>query len=277
MSDNGIGITAEALPRIFDLFTQAQSKAERSEGGLGIGLALVRRLSRDARRIGVGPQRRTGLRDRGDGAAAGPGVARPRPVDAGSSRAAAAGGAAADPRRRRQPRRRELAGAAAAAGRTRRADGVRRRRGAGRRPTPSSPRSCCSTSACRSSTASKRRARCGAGRGGRGDAGGPHRLGAAAGSAAHRRGRVRRAPGQAGVGRATCSRQSAARCPVRVASPMARRRPAERRQALAAVTGRVSARSHRRGNRELVAVSVTAWCGLRSGVGRSFSSASLRL
>jgi signal transduction histidine kinase len=45
VSDNGIGITAEALPRIFDLFTQAQSKTERSEGGLGIGLALVRRLS----------------------------------------------------------------------------------------------------------------------------------------------------------------------------------------------------------------------------------------
>jgi signal transduction histidine kinase len=45
VSDNGIGITAEAMPRIFDLFTQAQSKAERSEGGLGIGLALVRRLT----------------------------------------------------------------------------------------------------------------------------------------------------------------------------------------------------------------------------------------
>jgi signal transduction histidine kinase len=45
VTDSGIGIPAEALPRIFDLFTQVQSKAERPEGGLGIGLALVRRLT----------------------------------------------------------------------------------------------------------------------------------------------------------------------------------------------------------------------------------------
>ena len=42
--DNGIGIRAEMLPRIFDLFTQADSTLERSQGGLGIGLALVRTL-----------------------------------------------------------------------------------------------------------------------------------------------------------------------------------------------------------------------------------------
>jgi signal transduction histidine kinase len=45
VTDNGIGIPAQALPRVFDLFTQVQSKAERPEGGLGIGLALVRRLT----------------------------------------------------------------------------------------------------------------------------------------------------------------------------------------------------------------------------------------
>jgi signal transduction histidine kinase len=45
ISDTGIGISQELLPRIFDLFTQVHSKAERSQGGLGIGLALVRRLT----------------------------------------------------------------------------------------------------------------------------------------------------------------------------------------------------------------------------------------
>ena len=42
--DNGIGIPAELLPRIFDLFTQLDRRSDDSFGGLGIGLALVRRL-----------------------------------------------------------------------------------------------------------------------------------------------------------------------------------------------------------------------------------------
>ena len=42
--DNGIGIAAELLPDVFDLFTQAQRSADRSQGGLGIGLTLVKRL-----------------------------------------------------------------------------------------------------------------------------------------------------------------------------------------------------------------------------------------
>ncbi len=42
--DNGIGIPPELLPRVFDLFTQAERSLDRSQGGLGIGLALVRRL-----------------------------------------------------------------------------------------------------------------------------------------------------------------------------------------------------------------------------------------
>ena len=42
--DNGIGISAEMLPRVFDLFMQAERAVQQSQGGLGIGLALVRRL-----------------------------------------------------------------------------------------------------------------------------------------------------------------------------------------------------------------------------------------
>src|SRR5262245_25092225 len=45
VSDTGIGIAPESLPRIFELFTQVHSKSERTQGGLGIGLALVRRLT----------------------------------------------------------------------------------------------------------------------------------------------------------------------------------------------------------------------------------------
>jgi signal transduction histidine kinase len=42
--DTGIGIPAEVLPQIFDLFTQVDRSLNRSQGGLGIGLALVHRL-----------------------------------------------------------------------------------------------------------------------------------------------------------------------------------------------------------------------------------------
>ncbi len=42
--DTGIGIPPELLPCIFDLFTQADQRGGRPQGGLGIGLALVRRL-----------------------------------------------------------------------------------------------------------------------------------------------------------------------------------------------------------------------------------------
>ena len=42
--DTGIGIPADLLPHVFDLFTQADRSLERRQGGLGIGLTLVRRL-----------------------------------------------------------------------------------------------------------------------------------------------------------------------------------------------------------------------------------------
>jgi len=45
IKDNGIGIAPELLPRIFELFTQADRSLDRSRGGLGIGLAIVHRLT----------------------------------------------------------------------------------------------------------------------------------------------------------------------------------------------------------------------------------------
>ena len=44
VSDNGVGIPSEQLGRIFEMFSQLDSTLERSHGGLGIGLSLVRRL-----------------------------------------------------------------------------------------------------------------------------------------------------------------------------------------------------------------------------------------
>jgi PAS domain S-box-containing protein len=45
VKDTGMGIPAEILPKLFDLFAQEERTLNRAEGGLGIGLALVRRLT----------------------------------------------------------------------------------------------------------------------------------------------------------------------------------------------------------------------------------------
>ena len=42
--DNGIGISADLLPHVFDLFTQGERSPDRSQGGLGLGLALAKSL-----------------------------------------------------------------------------------------------------------------------------------------------------------------------------------------------------------------------------------------
>jgi CheY-like chemotaxis protein len=44
VSDTGVGIAPELLPRVFDLFVQADRTLDRAQGGLGIGLSVVRRL-----------------------------------------------------------------------------------------------------------------------------------------------------------------------------------------------------------------------------------------
>ena len=58
--DTGLGIAPKLLPHVFDLFTQADRTLDRAEGGLGIGLTLVKRLvemhggSVEARSEGLG-------------------------------------------------------------------------------------------------------------------------------------------------------------------------------------------------------------------------------
>jgi CheY-like chemotaxis protein len=44
ISDTGIGIAPEVLPRIFELFVQERQALDRSQGGLGLGLTIVRNL-----------------------------------------------------------------------------------------------------------------------------------------------------------------------------------------------------------------------------------------
>jgi PAS domain S-box-containing protein len=45
VADNGIGMSPELCRKVFDLFVQGESKLERSQGGLGLGLTLVQRLA----------------------------------------------------------------------------------------------------------------------------------------------------------------------------------------------------------------------------------------
>jgi signal transduction histidine kinase len=52
--DMGVGIAPDLLPRIFDLFTQAERSLDRSQGGLGVGLTVVQKLVEMHRgRVGV--------------------------------------------------------------------------------------------------------------------------------------------------------------------------------------------------------------------------------
>jgi signal transduction histidine kinase/CheY-like chemotaxis protein len=59
--DSGIGIEADLMPRIFDLFVQGARAPDRAQGGLGIGLTMVRRLAElhggTARVTSAGPDR----------------------------------------------------------------------------------------------------------------------------------------------------------------------------------------------------------------------------
>lgn len=60
VQDNGQGIAPDLQPHVFDLFVQAERTPERSQGGVGIGLALVKNLVKlhdghvDAKNEGTG-------------------------------------------------------------------------------------------------------------------------------------------------------------------------------------------------------------------------------
>ena len=44
VTDNGVGIPQDLLPKVFELFVQGERTLDRSQGGLGIGLSIVKRL-----------------------------------------------------------------------------------------------------------------------------------------------------------------------------------------------------------------------------------------
>jgi PAS domain S-box-containing protein len=95
VADNGIGIDSRLLPHVFDLFTQAERTPDRAQGGLGIGLALVKTMVTlhggwvNAHSPGAGlgstftialPAIAPGQDDRPAGAAGGEGVTEAPPV-----------------------------------------------------------------------------------------------------------------------------------------------------------------------------------------------------
>ena len=140
VADTGIGIPHDQLDRIFDMFTQVDRSLERSKGGLGIGLSLVKRLVEmhggtvEARSAGEGRGSEFVVRlpiladhvASSDGRTAGRGGDSARPPHPG---------------RRRQPGRRVLARDTARGHRQRDFRRPRRRRGAGcSRPAPSRSR-----------------------------------------------------------------------------------------------------------------------------------------
>ena len=125
--DNGIGIAAEHLPRLFEMFAQVDTSLERSRDGLGIGLTLVKTLVEMHGGTVDVRQRRTWSWQRIHRSPADPvrhircrlsqpAVSEPAPV-----------GGPSHPDRRRQRRRSGIAGDAVAVRRTRDAQGLRRR------------------------------------------------------------------------------------------------------------------------------------------------------
>ena len=150
ISDNGIGIPPELLPKVFEMFMQVDKSLERAQGGLGIGLSLVKRLVEmhggtvEAQSEGTGHGSVFVVRLPTAKAA----QPRESPRRGGSQRPAA--DRSPHPRRRRQQGcGREPCPASAPDG-SRNSNGQQRRRGYRGGRSSSSPTSPCSTSACRS-------------------------------------------------------------------------------------------------------------------------------
>ncbi len=89
VKDSGIGLAPESLAGVFDMFSQVQSALDRSEGGLGIGLTLVRALVE----LHGG---RVDVESKGLGQGSTFSVVLPLAVGTAEASGAAAGGAAAD-------------------------------------------------------------------------------------------------------------------------------------------------------------------------------------
>ena len=160
--DNGIGIAPELLPRLFDLFVQGGRPLDRSQGGLGLGLAIVRSLvelhggtvERAQRRAGQGSEftvrlprarRRAGGRRRSTASRAAP--------RADASAAASWSSTTTTTRRSCSPQALDALG-------PRDAHRLRRPERARAGADSSRPRSRCSTSACPSWTATSWRGGC---------------------------------------------------------------------------------------------------------------------
>ncbi len=198
--DNGIGIAAEQLPHLFDMFTQADTSLERTRDGLGIGLTLVKALVGDARRHSRGAQRRARSRQRVRGAPAGAGGSF-SDDRAGSRERTDDDRGPPHPDRGRQHRRSGIAGDAAGGGRARDAQGARRRRGARDGRTPSARRHAAGHRAAEVERLRGLPAHPGAPLGRGADDRGADRLGARRGPPAIAGGRLRHPPGQAGRSR----------------------------------------------------------------------------
>ncbi len=116
VADTGIGIPVDRLPDVFEMFAQVDRSSSRSQGGLGIGLALVKRLvEMHGGTVGVASE--------GPGRGSRFEVRLPAEVEAAPPRADAGRRPAprrrrprrAHPRRRRQPRQRRQHGGDACA------------------------------------------------------------------------------------------------------------------------------------------------------------------
>ena len=88
IADSGEGIDAMFMGRLFDMFSQADSSVARREGGLGIGLALTKRLIdlHGGRLEAESPGRRPGFHLHGRAAAPGSAMATRRPTRCGPTR-----------------------------------------------------------------------------------------------------------------------------------------------------------------------------------------------